>query len=260
MAIIWAPSSDVLCQFLTPYTGPADICFPGNFCLSAMRDALMDRPSISDMVLKQLAQVGPAMAPLKPVFDIIDTALAIFRCVTAVPDAITNLDPTELFACVPELVEKINNLLALIPQLSLPRLIRSLLSALAALLRGFADDLDYLKRRMAEIAAAMDRAADLSDVTWAGFLSCAHETCKEQAMTMAEAIKGIGRIILLANLLMSLFGGPEIPCFSAMLDNLDEIDPVIDALRLLATLIEYIVSLIPDLAYALTLVLGDMKC
>ena len=225
-----------------------------------MRDALMDRPSISDMVLKQLAQVGPAMAPLKPVFDIIDTALAIFRCVTAVPDAITNLDPTELFACVPELVEKINNLLALIPQLSLPRLIRSLLSALAALLRGFADDLDYLKRRMAEIAAAMDRAADLSDVTWAGFLSCAHETCKEQAMTMAEAIKGIGRIILLANLLMSLFGGPEIPCFSAMLDNLDEIDPVIDALRLLATLIEYIVSLIPDLAYALTLVLGDMKC
>ena len=138
---IWDPVNDLICPLLTPVSPIEDICFPGGVCLSSIFSP-DDYPRVSDLVMSQLQQIGPAMAPLKPFFDVLDTALAIFRCIEAIPDAITSLDPTGLIECVPDLVEKINQLLSLIPALTVPRLIISLIRNLAAFLRAFADDLD----------------------------------------------------------------------------------------------------------------------
>jgi len=63
--------------------------------------------------------IQPALTPLVPIFNIIDTVVAIFNCVKAIPDMIgPPPDPTVLAACLPDLAEKVNKLLALIPQLS----------------------------------------------------------------------------------------------------------------------------------------------
>ena len=65
--------------------------------------------------------IQPALTPLMPVFDIIDTVVAVFNCVKAIPDSLgPPPDPTALAACIPELAEKVSKLLKLIPQLSLP--------------------------------------------------------------------------------------------------------------------------------------------
>lgn len=257
---VWKPVNDLICPYLTPISGIDDICFPGGLCLSTLITP-DDYPRISDMVMSQLAQIGPAMAPLKPFFDVLDTALAIFKCIEAIPDCITKLDPSGLINCVPDLVEKINQLLSLIPQLTIPRMIIQLIRNLAAFLRAFADDLDYLKQRLARIAQAVSRAADLNDVTWGGFLQCAEQTVSDEMDALALALQMIGRVILLANILLSLISGaPEIPCFGAMMQDIPLLDDIIAAMRLLAALLEELANKIPDPEMAITLLLKGTKC
>ncbi len=65
--------------------------------------------------------IQPALTPLVPLFNIIDTVVAVFNCIKAIPDTLgPPPDPTAIAACIPELAEKVNALLRLIPQLSLP--------------------------------------------------------------------------------------------------------------------------------------------
>jgi hypothetical protein len=257
---VWKPLNDLVCPYLEPMKGIDDICFPGGLCLSTLITP-DDYPRVSDLVMSQLSQIGPAMAPLKPFFDVLDTILQIFKCIEAIPDCITNLDPSGLINCVPDLVQKVNNVLTLIPQVSIPRLIIQLIRNLAAFLRAFADDLDYLKQRLARIAQAVSRAADLNDVTWGGFLQCAEQTVSDEMDALALALRSIGRIILLANLLLSLISGaPEIPCFGTLLEDIAGLDDIIAAMRKLAGLLEELAGMIPDPVLSLTLALQGTKC
>lgn len=257
---IWSPSGDVLCLPLPEIPTAEDICFPGGFCLSHVWNGINQIPNAADIWLQFYSQIGPAMSGLAPIFTIIDAILAVFRCFEGTIEFAKSLDPTDLIKCVPELVEKINALLSLIPQLSIPRMAKAIVQGLAALLRAIATDLRYVQQQLARIAAGIDDAHDLGDVSLLSFLSCAEKTIEDQALSTAEALKGIGRIVLLINLLMALFGGPEIPCFGALLEDLDQLDAVIAALLAIADLLQQLADLIPDPQLAITLVLGDLEC
>jgi len=50
--------------------------------------------------------IQPALTPLVPIFDIIDTVVAVFNCIKAIPDTLgPPPDPTVLAACLPDLAE-----------------------------------------------------------------------------------------------------------------------------------------------------------
>ncbi len=259
-ALGWPP--DDLCAIIESIEGLDDLCFPGGFCLSHVWGAVNQIPHLADLPLDFFSQIGPALAPLKPLFDILDTVLAIYRCVKAVPDAITNLDPTELFQCIPDLAKLIDKLLSMIPQVSIPKLIKAAIHNMAKLLRAIAADLRYLQSQLQRIADMIDRAAQLGDVKMAGFLSCAQNTIDQQTMSTAEALKGIGRIVLLINIFIATIGGEELPCFgSLMADNLSQgFDAVVDLLTGLAQVLEEMADAIPDPDYVLTLALGEQRC
>jgi len=251
-----------LCFDLPEIPELEDMCFPGGFCLSYIWDAIDQIPHMADVSLDFFSQIGPAMAPLQPFFSLLDTVLAIFRCVQAIPDVITSLDPSELLNCIPALAELVDKILKLIPQLSIPKLVIAAIKNLAHLLRAIAADLLYLESQLQRIADMIDRAADLNDVKMNGFLVCAQDTIQGSVMSTAEALKGIGRIVLLINIMIGLFGGEEIPCFGALLeDNVSEgFDVIVDLLTTLADVLDMIADAIPDPDLALTLAMGDLKC
>lgn len=238
------------------------ICLPGGVCLDYIWDSIGKIPSAADMAMDFYSQIGPAMAPLAPLFNILDTVLAIFKCVQAIPDAITQLNPSELIKCVPGLAQAVDKLLDLIPQLSLPKMIIALLNNTALLLREIASDLTYLDNQAQRILAAIDRAATLNDSTLNGLLVCAQGTLADTALSTGEALKGIGSIIMIMNLLMGMFGGPEIPCLGATIgDNISGgLSVVIDVLTALADVLTDIALAIPDPDLALTLALGNAQC
>jgi hypothetical protein len=239
-----------------------DICLPGGICLSQVWSCVGQVPHAADLALDYFSQIGPAMAPLKPLFDIIDTVVSLFRCVAAIPDAITSLDPSKLLECMPTLAAAVDNLLQLIPQISLPRLVRALLHNLALLLRGVAADFAYLDYQARRIADSVQRAAELRDQGMQAILACAQQNLQTQALSTAEALRGVGRIVLLINLLVGLFGGPEVPCFGALIgENLDRgFATIIELLTELADLLDEIAAVIPDPQLALTLALGAQRC
>ena len=239
-----------------------DICFPGGFCLSYVWDSINKIPTAADIGMDFFSQIGPALAPLVPLFDIVDTALAIFRCVKAVPDAITSLDPSELLACLPALAKLVDQLLKLIPQLSIPKMIKAALKNLAAMLESIASEFSYLKSQAQRIADMVDRAADLNDVKMNGFLVCAQADLGETVLSTSKALEGIGRIILLINIFIGLIGAEEIPCFGSLIsDNISEgFDVLIDIFLALAEVLRIMASVIPDPDIALTLALGELKC
>lgn len=251
-----------LCFELPEIPTPDKICLPGGLCLSYVWDAIGKIPSLSDVNLAFFGQIGPAMAPLKPFFDILDTVLALFRCVQAIPDAITKLDPSELLQCAPALAKAVDQVLKLIPQLSIPKMVKSILHNLATLLRSVGADLLYLESQLQRITDAVQRAASLNDHTLSGFLVCAQNTVNDVALSTAEALRGIGSIILLVNIMMGLFGGPEIPCFGSLVgENLDAgFDVIVDLLTTLAEVLDSIADAIPDPDLVLTLALGDQQC
>ena len=252
----------MVCRDIPDLTPMEDICFPGGACLSHLLTAIQSVPSPSEIPLQFLSQLGPATSFLQPFMNTLDTVLAIFKCLEAFTDFATSLDPSGIFQCIPELIDKINKLLSMIPQLAIPRMVIAIIKALISLLRGLASDLEYLRQRLVDIAEQVDRAADLNDVAKSGFLACAQNTMNDSLSATALALKAVGRIILVVNIFMGLFGGPEIPCFGELLDGAtaDKLEPIIDALNALADLLQQLLDLIPDPQWAITKALGEKRC
>lgn len=257
---IWNPSTGLVCLDLVPAPGGIDICFPGGFCLSHIWQGINNIPRGADLPLQFFGQIGPAMAFLSPLFSVLDTVIAIYKCVTAIPDAILELDPGKIFECMPALVELINQLLSMIPQMSLPRMVKQILIGLAQLLEGLASDFQFLLAQLQRVLDEIDRAADLNDVNLNDFLVCRQNTINEQTSSTVEALQGIGRIVLLANIFIGLFGGDtEIPCFSDIVD-LSNLSGTVDLLLDLAAFLRQLASLIPDPQFALSLALSLQEC
>jgi hypothetical protein len=256
----WPP--DDLCLALSVPPALDDICLPGGVCLRYVQDAAGKVPHASDMVLGFVGQLGPAMAPLAPVFNLIDGVLAAYNCIKAIPDAITSLDPGKLLDCVPALAAVVDQLLHLVPQLSLPKLVKACLTTLAGLLRGIAADLRYTEAQLTRISQAADRAALLGDARMAGFLVCAQGDHQAVQDATVQALAGLSRFILLLNLFMGLFGGPEIPCLSALVEDgvAAGFDEAVAVLTDVADVLAALAGAIPDPDLALTLALGRQEC
>ena len=90
--------------------------------------------------------IQPALTPLVPIFDIIDTVVAVFNCIKAIPDTLgPPPDPTVLAACLPDLAEKVAKLLKLIPQLSIPLTIVGLIDLVIDTLLQVRSELMHLQ-------------------------------------------------------------------------------------------------------------------
>jgi hypothetical protein len=176
--------------------------------------------------------IQPALTPLVPFFDVIDTIVAVFNCIKAIPDTLgPPPDPTVLAACLPDLAEKVNKLLKLIPQLSLPLLIVGLIDLVIDTLLKARTELLHLQQQMVQILGVIDRATDLDDAGLMAIAQCAQANVAQEAANVGKSLAALGKLIGLINLFMGMVGGPEIPDLSDLAGRpLDDVIPPIDAL------------------------------
>jgi hypothetical protein len=179
-----------------------------------------------------MEQIQPALTPLVPLFDIIDTVVAVFNCVKAIPDTLgPPPDPTVLAACIPELAEKVSKLLKLIPQLSLPYTIIGIIDLVIDTLLQARTQLLHLQAQMQQILGAIDRATDLDDAGLMAITSCAQANVAQEAANVGKSLAALGKLIGLLNLFLGMVGGPEVPDLSDLAGTpLDEAIPPIDAI------------------------------
>ncbi len=176
--------------------------------------------------------IQPALTPLVPIFDIIDTVVAVFNCIKAIPDTLgPPPDPTVLAACLPDLAEKVAKLLKLIPQLSIPLTIVGLIDLVIDTLLQVRSELMHLQQQMVQILGVIDRATDLEDAGLMAIAQCAQANVAQEAANVGKSLAALGKLIGLINLFMGMIGGPEIPDLSDLAGRpLDDVIPPIDAI------------------------------
>lgn len=156
--------------------------------------------------------IQPALAPLVPLFEIVDALVAIYNCVKAIPDTLgPPPDPTALAACLPDLAKKIMQLLKLVPFVSLPITVAHLLDLVIAGLREVKDKLQHLQDQLAQIERSIEHGRNLHDAGLTAILACAAGNVNQEAQNVGKSLASLGKLLTLIGIFMGLIGGPQIP-------------------------------------------------
>ena len=223
---------------------PGEVCltFPGGVEVCASLPDLV--PPQPDKLIRQLfAQANAALAPLEPIFNIVDAVVQVFECIKA----ISTLDPQKIIECIPGLAEKVNKLLALIPALSLPALVAGLIEVLVLYLRGIRNQLIRLRELLVRVLNAETAAARPGNLALARVLPCALDDLDKLVQWQNESAKPVNRLIGLINFFLEVIGLErfKIPCIGNFLADLEAIDNQLELLDLLIELLTIIRLAIP---------------
>lgn len=201
-------------------------------------------PPTPDKFIRQLfAQMNAALAPLTPIFNIIDAVVAVFDCIKAV----TTLNPQKIINCIPNLASKVAKLLSLLPQLSIPALVAGLIEVLVLYLRGVRNQLLRVNELLVRLLDAETASRRPGNLALARVLPCAVEDLDKLVLWMNESSKPINRLIGVINLFLEIIGLKrfKIPCLGTFLAELGALSDTVKLVDLLIQLLEIIRLAIP---------------
>lgn len=208
-----AEFDDVFCYRLPPMSElfPPVITFPGGAEVEAIIDATKNYSACA-LNANLLAQLQAAMAPLMPMFKIVDLVTALAQCGIVVADIINRLplpptaqqlsDLATCSAAIAEALAVVTQLFA--PALAIAKLIKGLSTAVLNQIDCIITQLQYLD---GQIIAAQAVIANASE-TGANAVQVAQAQCKldaldQQAQNVMQMLASIGRILCLVRILLS---------------------------------------------------------
>jgi hypothetical protein len=199
---------------------PLTVTFPCGAEVAAQLPSL-SIPNGAQLAKQLMAQVNAALAPLAPLFKLIDLLLVIVEVVQ---------DPTKLLTLVEKLLKAKDLLLKLVPAISVPLMAVQLLDVIIAYLEGLQAMLAELAAFVAKIDAARAQADQYPE------LRIVIEASEDNLDAQMEALdKGLGplqKLIQLLNVFMSIAGLPSVPSLSSIgADPTTASEILADALR-----------------------------
>jgi hypothetical protein len=198
-----------------------------------------------------LGQFAGVLGPYMAIFKIVGFAKDILDAVTAIPDCITQVNPKPLIDKLVKVTQDIDQLLGVLPPVSVPAMIQDLLGALITYLQGLKSQIAGLQAATQVTASLEARASSLISTypAAAGELTQIVQAAIGDTLGMVSALDAqqcafnelIGTIIILCGLL-GLKPPPLLPCFGAAsvttaVDLLSELSIVVDALDAMIVLL-----------------------
>lgn len=170
-------------------------------------------PGAAELIGFDLAALGqPSLAPLAPIFRIIDVVAKAVDVLRAIPDALSMPpNPAAIVQRLPALLQAASELVPLVPQVSMPLTAASLLDAVIEELRRTRGRIEALDAQARRIERARARALALGDLRLGESASCAELDLRrvtEAALAPLEAVRGLLGVL---GLLLGLAGGPPLP-------------------------------------------------
>ncbi len=212
------PDLASVCIELTVTPQNLSLTFPGGAEMNAQLPDI-GIPDPMQLSKQLMAQANAALAPLVPVFNVIDTVLALFKTVKAIPDAITSLNPGKITEALPDLAKKASKLLKLVPQLSVPLMIVGLIDVLLSFLDGLSGQLRAIIDQEVRIQQAETRAAELGNAQLQVVVDSSKGHVAAQMQSLAESAAPVNRLIALINVFMELAGLGKLPDLSDLGTN-----------------------------------------
>lgn len=157
-----------------------------------------------------LSQINTALAPLSPIFTIFDVVVAIVGCVKAIPDTLgPPPDPTALINAIQKLLKVLSKLLGMLPQMSVPVMVKQILTIIATTMLAFQRELLSIVRALELVTAAATAAAKTGNEALNLVVSCAQGRVDIRMANLNTATAPINRLIGIVNLLMDLAQIPD---------------------------------------------------
>ncbi len=203
----------VVIQPMPPAAEPLSITMPGGAELAAMPSSLV--PDGMTMAKSLLAQANSALAPLNPIFKVMDLALVAVDVLKKIPEAIVN--PMALVEVLEKAIKSAGAVAALMPPMSVPLLVLHFIDVLISYLEGLVATLQQLvafEAKLAEAQAQQDQYPGLQIVC-----SVAQADLSVQLAAMESGLGPLQKLVRLVNLLMQMVGLEGIPELTALGGN-----------------------------------------
>lgn len=193
-----------------------ELPFPGGVTLIAsLPNSIV--PNSSELARQMFAQVNSALAPLMPIFNVLDAITTLKDCVTAVPKAILSLDPTPLIECAPKMLEAVSKLASLIPPLSLPSTLRGIIDTMIVAAEGLREELEGAKLQLDRLLEAGTASQLPGNSPLIAIVVCAQSFYNSVMQHTANTATPLNKLIGVVNLLLSLIPGDiQIPCIGGL--------------------------------------------
>jgi hypothetical protein len=217
--------SDVLCTRVTLVGRDLCVTFPVGQQLCATLPQITN-PDLIEVVNALFGQLNAALAPISPILDIIDVVFAIVDCVQAAVDAITQLSPAPLLSCIKGLVQAVNKILAFLPFLWVPILVRDVLFLLIEYVNAVISLWLNIKARLTAFALARLKGNQPGQFALSAVLDCAEENLAVEVQNLNESTAVVDRILGMVNRLLCLIGLPQLPQLAQ--EGLDKLFDAID--------------------------------
>lgn len=227
------------CPTVTVSSQGLEVRMPGGPTLQVMTPEIGATPL--QVTKNLLTQANAALAPLAPVFAIIDAVLAVKDFATTVPKVLTN--PSKVVTAVTKVVEKASALAALVPQLAVPLMAVDILDVVITALEGVIVQLEAVVVQEAQILAAATKATETGNDALLEITVCAEGVLTQVRDGISEGLTPLNSLFSVLNLFLGLVpGAPTVPSLDALPDDAQE---AIDTLRDLVGVLEQVRDSIP---------------
>lgn len=205
-----------------------DCCIP----LPGGAEVCIQLPSIgipdpAELIIQLFAQLNAALAPLAPLFRVLDIILAIVECIKAIPKCIFPPNPAPIIQCLTGLFAALVEILKLVPPFSLIFTVAAILDCLILLLGG----IDTVLRAIIEENRRLLTAMLTPATPGALFaLQCQKGNLDAYIRNLNEALKPLNRLLGVINLFMLLAGQGDLPALGAIGSTAEEAEAALDPL------------------------------
>ena len=183
------------------------IRFPGGASVCASPQGLVAPPP-DELAQILMGQASSALAPLQPIFNLINALVSVKDFAEAVPALL--YDPSELVEATQNLIENVTALANILPPLSVPVLVVDLITVLLRYLEGTVEKLEALIEQQAKIESARITAVENGLTELLANVDCAEQQVDELLENLQTGSGPIGSLIVTINSLGALAGLPEI--------------------------------------------------
>lgn len=214
-----------------------EIKLPGGISIKPKFD-IGEMPSANITIGKLLNMLTPALTPLMPVFRILELVMAIVDFAKAIPDALgPPPDPTKIADALIKVNAKAGFVLQLVPQLSIPIMVKSIIKTIIVALQALKGTLsviidvqvklDLATSLKAQLEAAVELDADGNVVLgldgqpikpllgaalkMEASIACAKVNADAQLAVTGKAIQPISALLGLVTIFLEIAAIPGLP-------------------------------------------------
>lgn len=201
------PLPDLVCVATLSTDAPC-VTLPGGIKICGQQGLELGDPT--SVLRGFLAQINTALAPLGPIFLIIECVLAIKDVIDAIPKLVgPPPDPKAFFDAIAKLVKLIAKLAGLAPQLSIPKMIKEILTVVLLTCLAVKLELQALILQTARVLAAATKGERPGNGKLAEVALCANTNFEAAMANLSASLRPLNNLIGVINLLLDLAQVPK---------------------------------------------------